>query len=225
MTEILSALSLGILLAFLLGPVFFAVIETSISKGIRHALFLDLGVITADIIFILIAYFSTNQLLTKLKDDPAWSIFGGVLLLAYGIISLFNTYKFSKHQKKKKQNFKVSKKGIFGSFVKGFFLNFINVGVLLFWVGVLLFIGPKLSNNPPDLIFFLLTVLLTYFAVDLVKIIVAKKLQKKLTSKNIYKVKQLINMLMIVFGLFFLLSAFIPKASQYPTTVKEWKGN
>src|SRR5690606_7443947 len=87
MQDILAAIPWGILLAFTIGPVFFVLLETSAIKGIRAGIAFDLGVITSDIIFILIAYFSTNQILEKLKDDPALFIFGGVLLLCYGVIS------------------------------------------------------------------------------------------------------------------------------------------
>jgi len=58
--DILSAIPWGILLAFTIGPVFFVLLETSISKGFRAAMVLDSGVVFADLIFILIAYFSTN---------------------------------------------------------------------------------------------------------------------------------------------------------------------
>ena len=81
----------GFLLAFAVGPVFFTLIETSITKGFKAGLFFDLGAIFADIVFILIAYFSTSKLLDKVKDDPALLIFGGAVLIAYGIISYVRT--------------------------------------------------------------------------------------------------------------------------------------
>ena len=51
----------GFLLAFAVGPVFFTLIETSITKGFKAGLFFDLGAIFADIVFIVIAYFSTSK--------------------------------------------------------------------------------------------------------------------------------------------------------------------
>ncbi|HBR53422.1 MAG TPA: lysine transporter LysE, partial [Flavobacteriaceae bacterium] len=44
----------GFLLAFAVGPVFFTLIETSITKGFKAGVFFDLGAMTADIIFIVI---------------------------------------------------------------------------------------------------------------------------------------------------------------------------
>ncbi len=54
--DILTAIPLGIFLSFLIGPVFFVLLETSAVKGFRAALAFDFGVILADIVFILIAY-------------------------------------------------------------------------------------------------------------------------------------------------------------------------
>ena len=90
------AIPLGFLLAFLIGPVFFVLLETAAIKGFRAALAVDLGVIFADIVFILIAYFSTNQILEKIKDDPALFIFGGMLLSTYGVISFIQERKIVK---------------------------------------------------------------------------------------------------------------------------------
>lgn len=109
MSDFWTALPVGFFLSFTLGPVFFVLLETSITKGIRSAIFFNLGVILADIVFIAIAYFSTNQLLTKIKDDPSWLAFGGVLLASYGCITFIQTIKEKKkttanqsHQNSKK---------------------------------------------------------------------------------------------------------------------------
>ena len=85
--DILTAIPLGIFLSFLIGPVFFVLLETSAVKGFRAALVFDLGVVLADIFFILIAYFSSYRLIQSLKNDPAIFIFGGILMLTYGLIS------------------------------------------------------------------------------------------------------------------------------------------
>lgn len=65
--DILAAIPWGILLAFTIGPVFFVLLETGALKGFRAAFVFDLGVIVGDVFFILVAYFSTNQILEKLK--------------------------------------------------------------------------------------------------------------------------------------------------------------
>ena len=50
--DIQTAIPLGFFLAFMIGPVFFVLLETSVTKGFRAAVVFDLGVIVADIFFI-----------------------------------------------------------------------------------------------------------------------------------------------------------------------------
>src|SRR5690606_20469797 len=85
--DILTAIPLGFLLSFMIGPVFFILLETSVVKGFRAAIAFDFGVLLADIVFILIAYFSSYRLIKSIKDEPALFIFGGLIMLTYVIIS------------------------------------------------------------------------------------------------------------------------------------------
>ena len=140
--DIVAGIPWGIFLSFMIGPVFFILLETSIIKGFRAALVFDLGVILGDIVFIGIAYLGSFRMIQSLKDQPALFIFGGVLMLAYGVIS------FIKLKKEQKVNTDLIDKEIikknYGSlFVKGFFLNIINIGVLGFWLAVIISVGPK----------------------------------------------------------------------------------
>ena len=42
----------GILISFMLGPAFFILIETSIKKGFKAAIFLDIGILLSDAIYL-----------------------------------------------------------------------------------------------------------------------------------------------------------------------------
>ncbi|RZW43427.1 MAG: LysE family translocator, partial [Flavobacteriaceae bacterium] len=128
--DVLAAIPFGIILAFTIGPVFFVLLETSATKGFKSALIFDLGVIFADILFIVVAFFSTNRLIDKVKDDPNFLVFGGVLLVAYGVIAFMKTSKSFRAIVKEYHRVEIKKN--FGKlFIKGFLLNFINIGVLL----------------------------------------------------------------------------------------------
>lgn len=214
--DILAAIPWGILLAFTIGPVFFVLLETSITKGFRAAMVFDCGVVFADVVFILIAYFSTNQILEKLKDDPALFIFGGAIMLSFAIIS------FVKEKKdfKKKQSDEyvdtdyIKKNNYVGLFFKGFLLNFINIGVLAFWMGIIIVFGPKLNMEPNRIVVFISVIILSYFAVDILKILVAKQLKSKLTPYNIYKIKRVISIILMIFGGFLMAQGFFPKEKE-----------
>lgn len=198
--DVLAAVPLGIFLAFLFGPVFFVLLETAAIKGFRAAFALDLGVIIADIVFITIAYFSTTKLLQSLKDDPALFIFGGMILATYGTMSFLQTKKALITDDDTPEIRKLPKSDYFSLCVKGFLLNFINIGVLGFWLGVIIVFGPKMEMDQNRISVFLSSVLITYLVVDVAKILLAKKLNRKLTPNRIYVMKKAISLLLILFG-------------------------
>lgn len=204
--DIQAAIPLGFLLSFIIGPVFFVLLETSAVKGFRAALCFDLGVILADLLFITIAYFSSFQLLENLSNQPGLYVFGGVILLVYGITT------FIKKQSRETQpNVRVTKGDYLSLFAKGFLLNFINIGVLVFWLGVIIVVGPSLDNDPDRIVVFFTTMIAAYLITDVFKILLAKQLRRRLTATRIHLIKKGIGIILIICGLVLITKGFLPK--------------
>jgi threonine/homoserine/homoserine lactone efflux protein len=202
--DIQAAIPLGILLAFMIGPVFFVLLETSATKGFRAGLALDTGVIIADILFLFIAYFSSFQLLENLSNQPGLYVFGGMILLVYGIVIIIKKPPVNKKEK--------SARGTYlNLMVKGFLLNFINIGVLVFWLGVIIVVGPSLDNEPNRILVFFGAMLAAYFITDLVKIVLAKQLRKKLTPDRIKLIKKGLGAVLAICGVVLIIKGFLPK--------------
>lgn len=211
--DILTGIPWGIFLSFMIGPVFFILLETSITKGFRAALVFDLGVVLGDVFFIAIAYLGSYRLIESLKDKPALFMFGGMLMLAYGIIS------FIKLKKEGKIKYELIDKEIikkkYGSlFIKGFFLNIINIGVLGFWLAIIISVGPKLEMQTSRMMSFFTSVILSYLLIDCIKIILAKQLKSKMTPTNILKVKKGISIILIIFGIVLITQGWFPKEKE-----------
>ncbi len=204
--DIQAAIPLGFLLSFMIGPVFFVLLETSAVKGFRAAFVFDLGVILADVVFLVVAYFSSFQLLENLSNQPGLYVFGGVILLIYGI----TTY-FKKDIKKDKPSLRTKKGDYISLFVKGFLLNFINIGVLVFWLGIIIVVGPSLDNDPNRILVFFGTMLGAYLVTDIFKILLAKQLKRKLTYKLISRIKKGLGVILIICGLVLITKGFLPK--------------
>lgn len=210
--DVLLAIPLGVLLAFTIGPVFFVLLETAITKGFRAAAMFDVGVILADVVFIIIAYFTTSSLLERVKDDPLLFIFGGIIMIAYGIISFIKLKKdFHKKEETQDDDNQCFKNNYLALFMKGFLLNFINIGVLGFWLGIIIVFAPQLDMNANRILVFFSSIVLVYFLVDVIKILIAKQLKNKLTAFHIYKVKRTISIVLLVFGVFLFLQGIFPK--------------
>ena len=211
--DILSGIPWGVFLSFMIGPVFFILLETSIIKGFRAALVFDLGVVLGDIVFITIAYLGSYRLITSLKDNSALFMFGGILMLAYGVISyiaLRKEKKFDTH----KIDTEIIRKDYLGLFIKGFFLNIINIGVLGFWLAVIISVGPKLEMQNSRMLTFFVTVILSYLLIDCIKIVLAKQLKTKMTPTNILKIKKIISIVLMVFGVALIVQGWFPKEKE-----------
>ncbi|WP_396137935.1 LysE family translocator [Flavobacterium sp.] len=207
--DILAAIPWGFLLAISIGPGFFILLETSITKGFKAAFTLDCGIIFSDIIFILIAYFASNQILAQFKDNPNLYIVGGLIMSVYGLISYIQLRKkFVIDEERDIDD--IPKNNYLGLFFKGFFLNIINVGILGFWMMVIITQGPRLQMIPFRVFTFFSATLFFYLVIDVAKIILAKQLKHRLTPVNIYKIKRVISFILIIFGVFFLLQGVFP---------------
>ena len=208
--DIKNAIIFGFFLSFMIGPVFFMLIQTSILKGARAAIMFNVGVILGDIAFIVIAYLGSRLLLEKIKDDPRLFFIGGLILVIYGMITYFDKSNKKEAEVKPLIEIPISNNYLKLLF-KGFFLNFINIGVLAFWLGLILVIGPTLDMNPNHIFWYFTTIILSYFITDLGKIFLAKKLKSKLTPLVVYKIKKTMGIMLLIFGVGLLLKGFIPK--------------
>jgi threonine/homoserine/homoserine lactone efflux protein len=211
--DILAGLPWGLVLSFMVGPVFFVLLETSITKGFRAAIAFDFGVVLGDIFFIAIAYLGSYRLISSLKDKPALFIFGGIVMFSYGIIS------FLKLKKEEKINDEeidrdILKRNYASLFVKGFLLNVINIGVLGFWLAVIISVGPKLDMESSRMFTFFTAVIVTYLLVDCFKILLAKQLKSQLTPTNILKIKKGISVVLMIFGFALMIQGWFPKEKE-----------
>ena len=212
MSEFIAAIPISLLLVFSTGPVFFVVVETSITKGAKQAICVDIGAVIADIIFILIALFSAQSLRNSLVENSRWFIIGGIVLCIFGIFSLFSLIRQKKTVAFSAE--KLPKGNYFFYIAKGFVLNIINIGTFLFWVGLVVF-GARF--------WFFVYILLIYLLFDIAKIFLAKQLKLILTPRVIYKLKQLVYIIILGFGLFFIFQGSFPEQKEQQQTLVEAK--
>lgn len=185
----------------MLGPSFFLILETSIKDGIKSALFLDLGVFLGDVLYIWVALtFFTQREAIQVYEDPI--TFGtGVLLIGFGL------YQFLKKGKDKKKHtdpnmlIPPAKNEYVRLMIKGFIINFINPTILLYWFGMI-FIGfSKNMFTPNEMIVFLCAIMLSFFSIDVLKIIGARQLKKVVTPEFLHHLNQAIGVILVIFGL------------------------
>jgi threonine/homoserine/homoserine lactone efflux protein len=192
----LTPISVGFFTAFIMGPVFWVLLETSITKGLRAALAFDIGVILADVLFIIATYYGSVKLFLSESNKEGLFVLGGTIILLFGVYSWLT-------RKKEEEKIEVteSKHNYLGLAAKGFAINIFNVGVLIFWGGVTIVAGPTTGNDPLNFVVFFSIVLLAYFVTDLGKIAIAKQLKVFINEKTIVFVKSLLALILVISGI------------------------
>ncbi len=199
--NVLTPITVGFFTAFIMGPVFWVLLETSITKGFKAAVAFDLGVMFADVCFIGICYLGSFQLLEDEQNKQGLFVLGGTILLLYGLFSWINRNKKSKDQPEIQE----SKENYFGLAAKGFAINILNVGVFIFWGGVTIVSSPASGKSFTSFVLFFSIVLLSYFITDLLKISVANRFKSLLTGKGIVIVNSIVSLILIVSGVVLIL--------------------
>ncbi len=199
--NVLTPITVGFFTAFIMGPVFWVLLETSITKGFKAAVAFDLGVMLADVCFIGVCYLGSFQLLEDEQNKQGLFVLGGTILLLYGIFSWIN------RAKKNKDNLDLqeSKENYFGLAAKGFAINILNVGVFIFWGGITIVSSPASGKSFTTFVLFFSIVLLSYFITDLLKISVANRFKSLLTGKGIVIVNSIVSLILVVSGVVLIL--------------------
>ena len=204
----LQAIGIGFLLSVMVGPVFFVLLETSITKGIRAALALDIGVFISDILYILFALSFVDQI-TSINSGENKLIFGfigGSIFIIYGTFYFFKKSKMADLTLEAENTSKevaAAPKDYLLLGLKGFILNIANPAVIFYWLSILSLAAqsvPDNTKNPNTWILLFISILLgTYFSIDVLKVFTAKRL-RTLVNQN------LLNALNILIGLIFFLT-------------------
>ena len=198
----------GFILSIMIGPVFFVLLETSIRKGARAALALDLGVLLSDLVYILIAYvfYSEVAALNSGEKSGLLKIIGGSLFMIFAFITFFKKVKEIKVDAVGKVVQKPSDYVMLS--LKGFLLNLANPMVIFYWFSVMT-LAEKNTNAPDNqegsIFFFILVLLITFFSFDLLKIFGAKKLRPLVTYKVLVTLNRLIGIVFFGFGIFLII--------------------
>lgn len=188
----------GLVLAILVGPVFFTLIQTSIENGFKSGVYVAVGISLSDAICIGIAYFGISNLLQSPQFRLYLSYFGGAMLLCFGIY-----YLFIKNRKPVIYNpAHIQERSPVRLMAKGFVINGFNPMVLFFWIGT---VGVattefKYTTHGMATLFFT-SIVATVFITDVIKAKLSDKLRVLLTARIIKVMNLVVGIVMLVFGL------------------------
>jgi threonine/homoserine/homoserine lactone efflux protein len=199
---IIEGVVLGLGLCFFIGPVFIALLHTSIKRGFKSGVFFALGVIISDMFCVTLTYLGFSQI-TANEEYQFWiGIGGGIVLMVFG------TYEFF-HKEKVKIDIDAAYAPKLTLYVlKGFLLNIATPFVFLFWLGAVGLVSAKYGDSQQSVIIFFLSVGTTIFSTDILKSFVANKLTRFLTEKNFFWIRKIAGLLMFIFGIILIWKAW-----------------
>ncbi len=193
-----KGIALGLLLSVLVGPVFFMLIDTAISGGIKKALVMDTGILLSDAIFISLFVFGAAKYMKPLIESPYISLIGGAVFIGFGASSFIGYGK----------NTGIAT-GFKTNFVKGFFINTMNPSVVLFWLTSVAVVVSRYSHDGAGVFIFFLSVIATTFSTDIIKILLASKIKKFITNTHIHYFRVLTGIVMGAFGIYLIGSTLL----------------
>lgn len=207
MLIIQNGIVFGIIISFMLGPAFFILLETSIKKGFKAAVFLDLGILLSDAIYLLAAFFVAEKINIWLTTNSFVKYIAGSVFITLGITFIYKNLlqiKKTNVAARDVKEIEAVKTNIiiypFQLIIKGLGLNAINPGVLIFWIAASTYATKELNLGDLQLISFFGITLFTMFMVDILKIYFSSRLKEKLNNKVLSIIGMLIGCLMVFFG-------------------------
>lgn len=202
---ILQGFSLGLTLAFSLGPAFFALIQTSTKNNFRSAVALAIGIFLSDLFCVVLAYLGMAQLFNNPQNRIYVGLIGGSILMMFGFFTIFQ----KKQPTADTENSIEIKAVNFPLFItKGFFLNMLNPFVLIFWMGWVGLVSSNTEYSHSHLIVFFSTALLTVFVTDVLKAYSANKISKYLSERVLRFFNVAVGVILVVSGVILIYRVF-----------------
>lgn len=184
------------LLAISVGPIVFTVIKQSLNNGLRGGLAFITGIFLSDVFLVICCNFFTQFFKVLSNYDTQLGIAGSCLLIMVGVYFLF--FKKVKASSNGDQLALFRKRDYAKLFFAGAILNLLNPGIIVFWfVWATAYISYSLDHR---LIIFGIALVIA-FAADIAKVVLADKIRKKLTPKNIHRINQINGIILIGFGI------------------------
>lgn len=207
---VIQGVGFGMLIAVLLGPVFFALIQTSITKGFKAGAAMAIGIVGSDAFCIFISFFGLLQIIQSPLALRLIGVFGGLFMIGYGLFLVV-----SKKVNAPEVKLPEVKMGriLGGSVAKGFLLNILNPFVIVYWLGVSSFVSAMPDFNRTDKMLFFGGTLLTIFLTDLGKSYGAKKLRKYVNRSVILWLNRISGSVLLSFGLKILIDVLVLQKS------------
>jgi len=192
-----NGIKIGLVLAFLIGPVFFTILQASIERGVGVGALVAVGVSLSDIVYVVICYFGFSSIMAEPGIQVYMGYGGGFILIALGFYYLL----VKSRRTAQGQVGKLGDRKKFRYVIKGFLINGMSPMVPVFWIGAvsLATIDFGYTSSTQFAVFFTF-VLITVLATDIAKAYLSGKLRSIITSRSLMIINFVLGIILVVFG-------------------------
>ncbi|MEN0006776.1 MAG: LysE family translocator [Bacteroidota bacterium] len=199
MELLFEGIKMGFVLAILVGPLFFALVQTGVEEGARAGIVVGTGIWVSDFSYIVLVY-SSLAFIQKVSEGESFELWvgiaGSIILTFFGLGTLLS----------KPPQLELGAEGIvkrtpyYKLWLKGFLINSVNPFTIFFWVGLMstVLIRDNISGQGA-LIFFgglFGTIVLT----DIAKVLLAKRIRRWMQYHHILWLRRVSGAALLVFG-------------------------
>ena len=206
-----DGIKFGLALSVLIGPLLFALLQTSIEQGFRAGWMVGLGIWISDVLFVTITFFFLSFVAEIIKWDGlelTIGIVGGIIFILFGLGSLFSKPPVIENMKTKA----VRQNSYLSLWLKGFLLNTINPFTFFFWIGVSGIVFAKSGATHADASWFYGGLIGTLVLTDTTKVALAKMIRRWLKPHYILWMRRIMGIIFIAFGV-----AMMIRVSMFPS--------
>lgn len=200
-------------ICFSFGPAFFTLLHTSVQYGFRKALPIAFGINMDDIVIVgLLLTVLYNVDMVDILHNAWVASIGFVALLVIGIYTFTRKAEEMEEETESRVRFRtVGTIKPITIYLKGFFINFFNPAIWIFWLSIISLASGKLGVTGDALFPCFAGVLITTLTLDVLKCKGASLLQRFLTAKRMMLLNKFIGLVLIGCGVYLMVSMLVTK--------------
>ncbi|MDX9941450.1 MAG: LysE family transporter [Bacteroidales bacterium] len=195
---LIQGVILGFTMAFLIGPTFISLVQTSIHRGFPSGVQFAMGVVLSDLVFIALSYLGALQIFQNESNQVTMGFIGGLILMGFGAVTFTRKYVMPAPVS---IEVRVSGRGILKYVMKGFFMNIFNPFLLVFWIGVMGIASSKYSIPSREILVFFAGVIGTVFLTDIFKSFIAHRIKRYINARVLTIMNRVVGVCLVLFGI------------------------
>lgn len=205
MNFFLDGMKIGVVLALMVGPLFFTLIQTGVEQGFRAGAMVGFGIWVSDFLYILAVYSGLSFLVRFVEDETyvfPLGVAGSALLILFGLISLLSVPQRAPMQHKV-MHISTGRRSTsyFSLWFKGFLINTLNPFTIFFWMGLMSTVAVRDDLQPVHARYFFLGILAVVVGTDLLKVYLAKQIRVIMRPVHIIWLRRVTGTALLIFGI------------------------